>query len=293
MGIGNIKKPAAAPGLEEVFYTVSWPSSNPRPGAHPGLERGLGQRFLGVLRFLDYPDPRRLDLKASALDPFQIARVRSYAQRSAISVCVIADLSASMGFSGTRFKLETLASFVAALSAATERSGDRFAFIGCDSRVREDWTIPAGYGPGRGEMISRRLPAFQPRASNASGLAECHYHLPLQRSLVFLASDFHLPLSLIEKILGALAKHDVVPVVLWDSGEFTALPERGLIRLCDPETGQRRTLWLRPLLKERIARSFDERRQLLSRLFQRFGRRPLFVVDRLEAERLAEYFLQQ
>ncbi|MGH8550729.1 MAG: DUF58 domain-containing protein [Methylococcales bacterium] len=293
MEAGNIKKAAGSPSLEEVFYTVFWPASNARPGAHPGLERGLGQRFLGVLRFLDYPDPRRLDLKASAFDPFQIARVRSYAQRSAITVVVIADLSASMGFSGTRFKLETLASFVSTLAAASERFGDRFAFIGCDSRVREDWTIPAGYGPGRGETISRRLLAFQPRATNASGLAECYYHLPPRRSLVFLVSDFHLPVALIEKILGALAKHDVIPVVLWDSQEFAALPERGLVRLRDPETGRRRTLWLRPLLKERIAHTFNERRQLLRRLFQRFGRRPLFVVDCLDPERLAEYFLQQ
>ncbi|MCI0655043.1 MAG: MxaS protein [Methylococcaceae bacterium] len=293
MGIESIGKPATPPSLEDIFYTVSWPVSNARPGAHPGLERGLGQRFLGLLRFLDYPDPRRLDLKASVLDPFQIARVRSYAQRSAISVCMIADLSASMGFSGTRFKMETLACFVSALSAATERLGDRFAFIGCDSRVREEWTIPAGYGKGRGEMISRRLAAFQPRAANASGLAGCHYHLPPRRSLVFLVSDFHLPLSLIEKTLGALAKHDVVPVVLWDSGEFTALPVRGLVRLDDPESKERRILWLRPLLKERIARAFDERRRRLTRLFQRFGRRPLLVVDRVEAERLSEYFLQQ
>ena len=60
-----------------------------------------------------------------------------------------------------------------------------------------------------------------------------------RRALIFLVSDFHFPLPLCERVMSSLAYHDVVPVVVWDRHEFERLPDFGLVRMTDPESGQR------------------------------------------------------
>ena len=63
--------------------------------------------------------------------------------------------------------------------------------------------------------------------------------------MVFLLSDFHFDLELLTEVLRRLATHSVVPVVIWDSAEYRALPRRGLVRMQDSETGAERLLWWR------------------------------------------------
>ena len=91
-------------------------------------------------------------------------------------------------------------------------------------------------------------------------------------------------------MLASLARHDVIPVLLWDSAEFEALPELGLARLRDPESGAQRTLMLRPRLKRQIVLRFRERQQNLTRLFRSYGREPLLLLDGFDPARVTEYF---
>ncbi|MFG5407037.1 hypothetical protein ABXN37_01885 [Piscinibacter sakaiensis] len=72
-----------------------------------------------------------------------------------------------------------------------------------------------------------------------------------RRGLVFLVSDFHLPLAQVERLLDGLAVHELVPVLLWEPDEFDLGPRAGLARLRDPETGERRLVWWRPALRAR------------------------------------------
>jgi len=65
-------------------------------------------------------------------------------------------------------------------------------------------------------------------------------------------NNFHFPLHEAAEIFDSLLKHDVIPVVLWHPEEYKNLPEWGLIRLQDPETGQVRQLLMRPALKQKI-----------------------------------------
>lgn len=110
------------------------------------------------------------------------------------------------------------------------------------------------------------------------------------KSLVFLVSDFHWPSSQREALFQALARHDVVPVVLWDSGEYEHLPRFGMVELRDPETGQHRRLWLRPGLLERLQNGFRQRRMELSQFCSAHGREPFFLVDRYDADAMTRYF---
>jgi len=262
------------------------------PGHHAGMQPGGGFEFAGHIPLINHPDPRHLDVRATLADPFGELKVRSFRQRAAIPVYLLADLSASMGFHGQTRKTAALATFTAAAAYSAYRTGDPFGFIGCDGAIRWDLSLPLRWHRGMAMELHHRLLNFRPVASTSSGLVEAAPHLGRQRALVFLVSDFHFPLAKAEEILDAFLHHDLVPVVLWDSAEFERLPAWGLVELQDPETGERRRLFLRPGLRARIRERFAERRAELTHLCVRYGREPFFILDRFDADAMTRYFYQ-
>ena len=138
------------------------------------------------------------------------------------------------------------------------------------------------------ERTWRRL-ALGGTVGDEPALAE---RLPQRRALVFLVSDFHWPTGRLARILAHLARHDVVPVVVWDAREYADLPRRGLVHLVDPETGRRRTLWMRQALAEQWRAAYAGRRAELTRRFTRSGRPPLFAGPHFVASTFTDYFLR-
>lgn len=75
------------------------------------------------------------------------------------------------------------------------------------------------------------------------GITEIVRLLPRERSLIFMVSDFHMPIADLEESLVLMQRHHIVPIVLWDSSEYSDLPEFGIANVTDPETGASRTLF--------------------------------------------------
>ena len=275
--------------VEEFHYRLGWRANTSHPGHHRSHQIGSGFEFRGHTSILRAPDPRRFDALASLRDPFEQVQVRTYNQRSSIAVYALADLSASMGFEGRCRKLDVLADFIASLGYSAYRTGDRFAFFGCDNRIRRDFFAPLNRSKASGPDLAVRLRQYSPDGSDCSGLLEAARQMGKLRGLVFLCSDFHFPFSLLEQILTALSAHTVIPVVLWDSAE-TEVPPRGIAVVRDPENGVRRTLWLRPLLREKIQAAYRQRRLDLNRCFVSHGLEPLHLGDRFDPELVTQYF---
>lgn len=275
--------------VDEFHYQLEWRAKTSYPGHHRSHQQGSGFEVRGHTSILRAPDPRRFDTLASLRDPFEELQVRTYNQRSAIAVYAVADLSASMGFEGRSRKLDVLADFVASLGYSAYRAGDRFAFIGCDSHVRSDFFVPLSRARASGPAVASRLRQFAPAGSNSSGLLDAARQLPKLRSLVFLCSDFHFPVSLLQQVLTALAAHSVIPVVLWDSAEME-VPPSGIALVQDRENGARRTLWLRPALRDKIEANYLERTETLDKCFVSYGLRPLRLIDRFDPEHVTRYF---
>ena len=278
--------------IPEFHYTVNWRAPGAHPGTHRSGQRCGGYEFAGQTPFFSNPDPRNLDLRASLSDPFGQLVVRSFRQRSAIPVIVLADLSASMGFVGAAGKLENLAQFAAAAAYSAYRCGDTFGVIACDEAIRWDLLLPVRFHKGAAPGLYERLRAVDPAGRSAEALQQAAEHLGRQRALVFLVSDFHFPLEWLDRLLGSLVRHDVVPVVLWDSLEYERLPDWGLVYVEDVETGERRRLLMRPALREKFREAFEARREALIQLCTQRGRAPFFVIDRLDADALTRYFLE-
>ena len=274
--------------MDEFFYRVRRPALGHFPGSHRSRRGEHGLEYRGHAPLIAAPDARRIDLHASLRDPWDHWVVRVFSERKAVPVYLVADLSGSIGYAGERSKVEVLADFTRALAWSAYRAGDPFGFVGCDDNVRAEWLLPLARDKGAGLALAQRLRALQPCGS-ARGLLDAHRWLRRQRALVFVVSDFHLPLAQIETLLGSLAHHEAVPVVLWDRSEF-APPRNGLAWLADAETGRRRPVWMRPALRERWARARAERDEALQQCFRRHRLNALRLDDGFDAAAVTAHF---
>lgn len=284
-----------------IPYRLRWRPGGARAGAHPGSGEGGDGVFLRHRPLWQNPDPRRIDLRETLRDPLGSVQVRSFARRSAIAVVAVVDLSGSMGFSrgfsggfdgqfaGRAARMEMVAALCATLAVSAGKMGDRFGLIGCDAGVREDVFIPATHRRGLETDACARLLAAVPQGASAQGLLEAADRLPARRSLVVLISDFLLPLDLVGAVFDRLWQHDVLPVLLRDSGEDADLPAWGLVALRDLETGQRRLAVMRPSLRAAWRHAAQAHRTALDRLFRRHGRAPFILTDPFDPDALAEH----
>jgi hypothetical protein len=277
--------------IPEVHYRIAGLAGGSFPGHHRSRSGEHGFEFRTHASLFDSPDARRLDLHASLRDPFGQWLVRVNSLRKSIPVAVVADLSASMGFEGAQRKTGVLADFTASLAWSAWRTGDSFGFVGCDEQVRDAWLLAQTRQRGAGLALAERLRVLQPQGRSAAALREAHRHLPQRRTLVFLVSDFHLPLPEVEVVLASLSHHDVVPVLLWQEGEFDLAAAHGLLQGVDPESGQRRWLWWRPALRERWRAARAQRRAALGHLFAAQRLDPLVIEGAFDADAVTRHFL--
>lgn len=277
--------------IREVHYRVAGAATGLFPGAHRSRSGDGGFEFRGHAALHDAPDARRLDLHASLRDPFGGWLVRLSSERRSIPVAVVADLSASMGFEGAVRKLDVLADLTESLAWSAARAGDSFGFVGCDERIRAELSLPQTRRRGAGLALAQALRMWRLSGRSAQALHDAHRHLPVQRALVFLVSDFHLPLDDLAQVLASLAAHDVVPVVLWQPVEFALSAAHALAQVQEPESGERRWLWWRPALRERWLAQHEARRAALLQVFRAQRLSPLWIAGAFDADAVTRHFL--
>jgi uncharacterized protein (DUF58 family) len=273
-----------------VDYAVRWRPGQTMAGRHSSRMAGPGGHFRGCRPFWQAPDARKIDVRRSAMDPFGETMVRQTDDRVSIAVVVAADISRSMRASPSSPPLLAVADLAEAVARSAHRGGDRFGLLLFDRVVREDVSLAPGRSRGAAYSAIGTLRGLTPTGRQANGILGLAGALPAQRCLVLLASDFLLPLALLEQALARLATHDVAPIVFHDHRE-AGLPQNGLMRIEDAETGQRRLLLLRPSL----VRSWQARKLAhdarLDQLFGRYCRSAFHVHGALDLARLGEHLL--
>jgi uncharacterized protein (DUF58 family) len=281
------------PAYAQAFtYQINWRSRSYHAGYHRGAQNGLGVEFRGNVPLVDYPDARRIDIRQTIRDPGEQVHVRIFNQKNATPVYAVCDMSGSMRFAGKYNKIALAAEIAASIAYSAYQASDTFSFVGFDQNVREDWITPPSYRMHDAFELTTRLRDYQPDGSSAEGLLEAGRYLGHSRALVFLISDFHMPLELLEQSLNMLSRHHVVPIVVWNAEEYSQLPNFGLSTIVDPETGSRRTLFFRKQLRERFEQAFAARKETLQQLFMHYETPPHYVEDRFDAAAISEYFHQ-
>jgi hypothetical protein len=304
---------------QEFHYRLRGRVSGQRPGSHPGSSIGAGQEFVSHMSLFDRPDPRRLDLRASLRGFKDEWLVRVNRQRAGASVRALVDVSASMMFGSRRPKLQVVADFVEALGLSAFRVGDAAGMMAFDEAERADLFVPARVSRGMGSLmgdalrevcegsgagdvikvggaayasgtsISRRTPTDK---RLGDGLEDAASRLAGQQGLVFLVSDFHWPLERLDIALNLLAHAGVIPVVVWDPAETEPPIRNALASLRDAESGARRTLWLRPRLREAWRRGVEQRRAEIDGFFAAHAIRPFYMEGAFNADALSRYFFE-
>jgi len=277
---------------QEFHYRFPRRGSGWRQGSHAGSSLGLGQEFVSHRRLYDWPDPRRLDLRASLRDVRSDWLVRVNRQRVSVPVYVIVDVSASMGFGSQGRKLQVAAAFVEALGQSAFRVGDAVGMFAFDRHAREDLFMPALLSRGMGNLMASMLVHCQTSAAGSEGLEEVALNLAGRQSLIFLLSDFHWPLTRLTRVLEMLASSHVVPIVIWDEAEAQRPVKDALMPLRDMESGSQRTLWMRPRLRARWAEAIEERRKQLVAACEPYGSHPFFVSGNFDSDALSRYFFE-
>ncbi len=203
-------------------------------GEYHSVFRGRGMEFSEVREYVPGDDVRSIDWNVTARTG--VPHVKKFVEERDLTVLLVMDLSASQGF-GSKYltKRELMAELGGLLAFAAVRNNDRVGALLFTDRL--EGFLPPRKGVDHALAIVREALYAAPegRGTNLDLALRSAFSLLKQRSVVFLLSDF-LDRGW-EKPLKVLARrHDVVAIPIVDPRE-EELPDRGLIRLLDAETG--------------------------------------------------------
>ncbi len=197
-----------------------------------GSEPGEGRQY----RFGD--DVRRMDWKLTARSG--TPHVREAIADRELDVWLVVDTSRSLEFGTTRFLKRDLALGAAAtIGFLSARSGSRVGAIvygSGDIRVIPSRTGRSGVRAGLLEIDRCQHSERGPESGLAAALERVQ-RVSRRQGPVFVISDFHGDLDWERALRGLRHRHDLVAFELLDPLELE-LPELGIVRFEDPETGR-------------------------------------------------------
>jgi uncharacterized protein (DUF58 family) len=237
-------------------------------GEYRSVFKGQGMEFAEVREYQAGDEVRSIDWNVTARmrRPF----VKRYIEERELTVMLAVDLSGSERF-GTRgrFKSELASELAAVLAMSAIRNNDRVGAVLFTDRIEH--VVPPRKGRRHALRLMRDLLVFEPVGSRTDLPAALEFtgKMLSHKSIIFVVSDFQA--EEIEHPLKLLAqRHDVVAVTVDDPSEQT-LPDIGLARFVDPETGTTLDVDTSdPEVRAQFAASVEEeltsRRRLLRRL---------------------------
>jgi len=237
-------------------------------GQYHSVFKGHGMEFEEVREYQPGDDIRTIDWNVTARmgHPF----IKRYIEERELTVMLVVDLSGSERF-GTvrRFKSELASELAAVLAMSAVRNNDRVGVLLFTDRIEH--VVPPRKGRRHVLRIIRDLLAFEPVGRGTDMVRAIDYVARMlnEHAIVFIVSDFleedisH-PLKLLAQ------RHDVVAVTVEDPSERD-LPNIGIARLIDPETGETFEVdtsspVVRTAYTDRVMKEREERKHLLRRL---------------------------
>ncbi|HEX8848756.1 MAG TPA: DUF58 domain-containing protein [Gemmatimonadaceae bacterium] len=236
---GSAAKPAGVP--PEILRQVKLIELRTRglvnslfTGEYHSVFKGQGMEFAEVREYQAGDEVRSIDWNVTARmrRPF----VKRYVEERELTVMLAVDLSGSERF-GTqgRFKSELATELGAVLGMSAVRNNDRVGAVLFTDQIEH--VLPPKKGRRHALRLIRDLLAFEPKGcrTDLAGTLQYLERMLRQHTIIFVISDFLE--AEIEKPLKRLAqRHDVVAITVEDPSE-RVLPDVGLARFVDPETG--------------------------------------------------------
>jgi uncharacterized protein (DUF58 family) len=237
-------------------------------GEYRSVFKGQGMEFSEVREYQPGDEVRSIDWNVTAR--MRKPYVKRYIEERELTVMLVVDLSGSERF-GTRkrFKSELASELAAVLAMSAIRNNDRVGAVLFTDRIEH--VVPPRKGRRHALRLMRDLLAFEPAGTGTDIAAAIDYagKMLVHKAIIFLVSDFQE--EELEQPLKLLAqRHDVVAVTVDDPSEHE-LPDLGLARFVDPETGDTLDVDtsdpdVRARFAEAVTEEITARKRLLRRL---------------------------
>ena len=226
-------------------------SKNIFAGEYHSQFKGRGMAFSEVREYQPGDDVRSIDWNVTAR--LNRPYIKVFEEERELTVMLLVDVSGSRNFGTlTQFKRDMMAEVAATLAFSTIENNDKVGVIFFSDKIEK--YIPAKKGKTHVLHIIRELLTFEPTSSRTDITSALQYFATAQkrRGTAFLISDFQDSRFLeiaktgkktdLEKAwMIASNKHDVQAIQIYDRRE-TELPNVGLLKLKDAETGER--IWV-------------------------------------------------
>lgn len=247
-------------------------------GDYHSAFKGRGMSFSEVRAYQFGDDVRAIEWNVTARtgDP----HIKVFEEERELTVMLLVDISQSAYFGSTgQFKQEILAEICAVLSFSAIQNNDKVGVLFFSEGVEK--FIPPKKGRQHILRIIRELLQIEPakRGTNLGAALEYLNNVLKKRSIVFVLSDFIAP-SFETPLRVVARRHDIIGVHLYDPLE-AQLPDAGLLRLLDAETGQ--PAWVdtsSPALRRAYSEAFRARSLDLESAFRRTGADSLRISTR-------------
>jgi uncharacterized protein (DUF58 family) len=206
-------------------------------GEYHSVFKGRGMDFSEVREYEYGDDIRAIDWNVSAR--FNKPFIKVFEEERELTVMLLVDMSGSQDYgSSLKRKRDIAVELSAVLAFSALRNNDKVGLIIFTDRIER--FIPPKKGRSHILRIIRDVLAFAPEGTGTSIKTGLEYfqHVTKKRSIAFLISDFA-DRGYEQPIKIAARKHDLISVHLFDPRE-AELPDAGLMRLHDAETGEER-----------------------------------------------------
>ncbi len=244
-------------------------------GMYHSIFKGFGLEFEDVREYAPGDDVRSIDWKVTARTG--VPHIKRFIEEREQSLYILVDTSASMFFGTSERKKRDIANeLVTLITLSAIHNADRVGLVLFSDKVEH--FIPANRGNSHANRLISDLLEFEAKGkkTDINCALECVNYLTHKKSsVIFVISDFmNTPFN---DLAVLSCKHDIIGINITDSAE-SQLPEVGIARLQDSETGETILLDCNDDAKNSLSEEFLKTRAQLRETFQSYN------VDLLEID---------
>lgn len=212
-------------------------SNNIFAGEYHTAFKGKGMTFSEVREYQYGDEIRSIDWNVTARmgKPY----VKVFEEERELTVMLLVDVSGSRQFGTvTQLKRDVVAEIAATLAFSAILNNDKIGVIFFSDKVEK--FIPPKKGRKHILYIIRELLDFEPETTKTDMACALKFMTSVikKRCTAFMISDFIDDGDIQDAFTIANRKHDLVAVQVYDRRDAD-LPDMGLVKMCDAETGQR------------------------------------------------------
>jgi len=209
-------------------------------GEYQSSFKGRGMIFSEIRPYQYGDDIRNIDWNKTA--HFNEPYVKVFEEERELTMVLMVDVSGSGDF-GTRkqFKSDTIAEICATLAISAITYNDKVGLVLFSEEI--ELFIPPKKGKKHVLRIIRELVNYEPKntRNNLAGALRFLMDTFKRKANVFILSDFIDESNYLKNLKIAAKKHDLTGIRIYDEKE-TEIPDLGMVRLVDAETGERKSI---------------------------------------------------